>query len=186
MLEKSFLRARARAHRKALAATLPDAATALSGFYARLSDYNVISVYIAMGDELDPEPLARNLLAAGASLCLPVVEMRAQPLVFRAWVPGDPLVRDVAGCLAPLPTAPATDPDLILTPLLAFDRVGTRLGQGGGYYDRTFEARTHVARIGLAYADQEVERLPAEAHDMSLQGVLTERGFRALGLHPVE
>jgi 5-formyltetrahydrofolate cyclo-ligase len=70
-------------------------------------------------------------------------------------------------------------PDLIVTPLLAFDRRGGRLGQGGGYYDRTFAALPEAVRIGFAYAGQQVDRLPIEAHDIRLHGVLTETGYRA-------
>jgi 5-formyltetrahydrofolate cyclo-ligase len=61
--------------------------------------------------------------------------------------------------------------------LLAFDADGGRLGQGGGYYDRTFAALPDVVRIGFAYAGQQVEQLPIEGHDVRLHGVLTERGY---------
>ena len=88
------------------------------------------------------------------------------------------LERDMAGCPAPLPLSETVDPGLILCPLLAFDDQGGRLGQGGGYYDRTFAARPEITRIGLAYAGQAVEPLPMERHDMALDGVLTETGYR--------
>jgi 5-formyltetrahydrofolate cyclo-ligase len=100
-------------------------------------------------------------------------------MIFRAWSPGEPLELDAAGCPAPLPLAEVVEPDLILTPLLAFDGFGGRLGQGGGYYDRTFAARPDVVRIGFAYAGQAVERLALEDHDVPLHGVLTEAGYRA-------
>lgn len=132
-----------------------------------------------MGSELDPEPLARALVAAGASLCLPVVLERAAAMIFRRWAPGEPLELDAAGCPAPLPVAETVDPDLIVTPLLAFDDFGGRLGQGGGYYDRTFAARPDVARVGFAFSGQRVERLPVERHDIALHGVLTETGYTA-------
>ena len=179
MDDKSILRTQARSRRKAIAAAKPEASSGLVAYGSCLSAYRIIAVYRAIGSELDPGPLARSLLVKGISLCLPVVEARSAPMIFRHWHPDDPLARDGAGCLAPLSKALRADPDLILTPLLAFDRAGTRLGQGGGYYDRTFEARPHIARIGLAYADQEVDWLPSERHDRSLQGVLTEKGYRA-------
>ena len=86
---------------------------------------------------------------------------------------------DEAGVPAPFPLAGVVEPDLILTPWRAFDAGGGRLGQGGGYYDRTFAARPEVTRIGFAYAGQEVDDLPVEPHDMRLHGVLTETGYRA-------
>ena len=100
-------------------------------------------------------------------------------MIFRRWSPGEPLEMDAAGCPAPLPLAGVVDPDLIITPLLAFDDFGGRLGQGGGYYDRTFAARPDAIRIGLAYAGQNIPRLPTEDHDVRLHGVLTEVGYRS-------
>ena len=104
---------------------------------------------------------------------------RDAPMEFRAWSPGEPLEMDAAGCPAPLPLAEVVMPDLILTPLLAFDDQGGRLGQGGGYYDRTFAARPDAIRIGFAYAGQKAERLALEPHDIRLHGVLTETGYTA-------
>lgn len=101
----------------------------------------------------------------------------AAPLRFRAWAPGQPLLPDLAGSPAPLPEAAEVRPDLILCPLLAFDRLGGRLGQGGGYYDRTLAERPEALAIGLAYAAQQVERLPMDEHDKPLHGVLTEIGY---------
>ena len=104
---------------------------------------------------------------------------RDAPMIFRRWSPGDPLEIDAAGCAAPLPLAEVVAPDLILTPLLAFDDFGGRLGQGGGFYDRTFAARPGITRIGFGYSGQRVERLPMESHDVRLHGVLTEVGYTA-------
>jgi 5-formyltetrahydrofolate cyclo-ligase len=132
-----------------------------------------------MGSELDPEPLARALIAGGASLCLPVVLQRDAPMIFRRWSPGEPLEMDAAGCPAPLPLAESVDPDLIVTPLLIFDDHGGRLGQGGGYYDRTFAARPEATRIGFAFSGQRIEHLPMDGHDIPLHGVLTETGYTA-------
>ena len=100
-------------------------------------------------------------------------------MIFRRWSPGEPLERDAAGCPAPLPLAEVVDPELIVTPLLAFDDFGGRLGQGGGFYDRTFAARPDAIRIGFAFAGQRVDRLPMERHDIPLHGVLTESGYTA-------
>ncbi len=132
-----------------------------------------------MGSELDPEPLVRALVNAGRQACLPVVLERDAPMVFRRWAPGDPLEMDAAGCPAPLPLSEVVDPGLILAPLLAFDDIGGRLGQGGGYYDRTFAARSDAIRIGFAFAGQRVDRLPMDLHDVRLHGVLTEVGYTA-------
>jgi 5-formyltetrahydrofolate cyclo-ligase len=77
-------------------------------------------------------------------------------------------------------TDAALSPDLILAPLLAFDRRGGRLGQGGGSYDRTLatlRAAGEVFVIGLAFAGQEIDRVPTEPHDQGLDAILTELAY---------
>ncbi len=66
----------------------------------------------------------------------------------------------------------AQTPSIIIAPLLAFDRTGARLGQGGGYYDRYF-AHSNALRIGLAFAEQEVPHIPTEPHDQKLHWIIT-------------
>jgi 5-formyltetrahydrofolate cyclo-ligase len=169
-----------RARRKALAKSSPDAAQMVATHADALPPGDIVAVYSAMGSELDPEPLAHALIASGRQVCLPVVTERDAPMTFRTWTPGDPLEIDAAGCPAPLPLAGQAEPDLILCPLLAFDDRGGRLGQGGGYYDRTLAAMDgRAAFIGLAYARQQIDRLPVEDHDERMHGVLTEVGYTA-------
>lgn len=178
MTDKHQLRAAMRATRKRLAGLDAGAAERAAGQACALPPGPIVAVYRAIGSELDVEALSRALIAAGRELCLPVVTERDAPMIFRRWSPGDPLELDEAGVPAPFPLAGIVEPDLILTPLLAFDGEGGRLGQGGGYYDRTFAARPGALRIGFAYAGQEVEPLPVEPHDVRLHGVLTETGYR--------
>lgn len=179
MSDKHELRSAARALRKRLAEADATAAARAGDHADALPPGRIVALYRAMGSELDTNALAAALDAAGRRLCLPVVVERDAPMIFRAWSMGEPLELDAAGCPAPLPLAEVVDPDLIVTPLLAFDASGGRLGQGGGYYDRTFAARPDIVRIGFAYAGQRVERLALEDHDVRLHGVLTEAGYRA-------
>ncbi len=167
-----------RAARKRLAGLDVGAAGRAAAQVGQLPPGRIVAVYRAIGSELDVDALSLALDRSGRELCLPVVIERDAPMVFRRWTPGEPLELDEAGVPAPFPLAEIVDPDLIVTPLLAFDAVGGRLGQGGGYYDRTFAARPNVTRIGFAYAGQEVEQLPVEPHDIRLHGVLTETGYR--------
>ena len=126
------------------------------------------------------EELWRHLIA------LPPVAVAETVLVFTP-VLGEPETRSLlvwcaaTGRLAAVPEADVdpTWPDVVVVPGLAFTAAGERLGQGGGYYDRTFAARPNVTRIGFAYAGQEVEHLPVEPHDIRLHGVLTEVGYTA-------
>ena len=142
----------------------------------------VVSAFLSFGDELDTAPLLRTLYTQGFKLCLPVMQGRNQPLGFRAWSPGDALVTVQWGIQEPQPTQPAVTPDILLIPLLAFDRHGNRLGYGGGYYDRTLAARragNHLClAIGLAYDAQEVDAVPHLDYDQRLDGVLTPTGGR--------
>jgi len=140
----------------------------------------VVAVYRAIGTELDAAPLAAALVAAGRELCLPVVVEPDAPMIFRRWAPGEPLEPDLVGVPAPLPLAETVEPELIVTPMLAFDARGWRLGQGGGHYDRTFASLPAATRVGLAYAGQEVAGLAVQPHDVRLHGVLTEAGYRPL------
>lgn len=178
MTDKHELRAAMRANRKRLAGLDPEASLRAAGRADALPPAEIVAVYRAIGSEIDADALSLALARLGRQLCLPVVVERDAPMIFRRWRFGDPLELDAAGVPAPLPLAEAVVPDLILTPLLAFDARGGRLGQGGGHYDRTFAALPDALRIGLAYAGQAVERLPVEAHDIRLHGVLTEADFR--------
>ena len=177
VIDKRELRVSMRALRKRLADMTPDAATRAASFTADLPSGSLVAVYRAVGAEFDPEPLAHALIQAGRLLCLPVALERDAALIFRRWSPGEPLEMDVAGCPAPLPLAEVVTPDLIVTPLLAFDDTGGRLGQGGGFYDRTFGAFPDATRVGLAYEGQRVDDLPMHPHDVRLHGVLTEVGY---------
>ena len=180
MTSKDQMRAAMRALRKRLAQATPDAAERLAGFAEVLPAATVVALYRPIGAELDVGPLARRLTQLGRSLCLPVVTVLDVPLSFRVWQPGDLLVPDLAGIPVPEASAGTVIPDLILTPLLAFDAQGGRLGQGGGYYDRTFAAFPEALRIGVAYAGQQVDQVPMQAHDRPLHGVLTEAGYWGL------
>jgi 5-formyltetrahydrofolate cyclo-ligase len=153
----------------------------LKGLFGRRPEAGVAAIYRASGSEIDPRPLAEALLALGWSLALPSSDAVDEPVAFRAWKPGDRLAPDVVGIAAPLASAAELKPDIIVCPLIAFDRAGGRLGQGGGYYDRTIErARASDRRpwvVGLAFSLQEVARVPVEPHDQRLDAILTEKAF---------
>ncbi|MCW5732408.1 MAG: 5-formyltetrahydrofolate cyclo-ligase, partial [Alphaproteobacteria bacterium] len=133
-------------------------------------------------DELDPRPLMELLAERGGRLALPGAARPGQPLVFHAYRWGDPLRPGPFGVMIPAEGAPELLPDMVLVPLLAFDRQGGRLGYGGGFYDRTLEAlrraRPALVAVGLAFAAQEVACLPHEAGDQRLDWIVTEHGAR--------
>jgi 5-formyltetrahydrofolate cyclo-ligase len=179
--KKSELRRDMVARRDALPAALRAAAAveiAARPFPVPVAPGTAVSGFAPMKNEIDPLPLMRALADAGARLALPVIAGRGKPLVMRAWHFGEPLASSVWGIREPMPHAAAVEPDILLVPLLAFDRAGHRLGYGGGYYDLTIaqlRARKAVVAVGLAYAAQEIAKIPATPRDAALDLVLTER-----------
>lgn len=138
----------------------------------------VVAGYWPMRGEIDVRPLLDGLAARGHITALPVVAAPATPLMFRRWKPGDPLAEGAYKTQHPVDSAPEVRPHCLLVPLLAFDRRGYRLGYGGGFYDRTIaglRAGGGVVTVGIAYAGQEVDRVPDEPHDEPLDWVVTER-----------
>jgi len=144
----------------------------------------IVATIVAQGNEPSFSRLNEALLSAGHFLCLPVVHGPGQPLVFRAWVPGEKLVAGAFDIPEPEVSSPIMNPSIVLVPFLAFDRKLNRLGRGGGYYDRTIallRSRGKVSAIGLGFAAQEVESVPAGPEDQRLDIIVTEKKvFRAV------
>ena len=181
--QKKRLRAAAAKRREALADDLRGRAAravAESGLgFAPRDRHATVSAYHPIGAELDCLPLMARLAGAGHVTCLPVVATRGEPLVFRRWAPGEPLVDGLGGIPVPPPDAPVVEPDILFVPLLAFDRQGYRLGYGGGYYDRSLtalRARRPILAAGLGFAAQEVPAVPHLDYDARLDAILTEEG----------
>ena len=145
-------------------------------FPLELARLTPVSAYWPVGGEIDVRPLMAALAKAGAAIALPRVESRNGPTRFLLWK-GEPLTADAFGVPSPSSRATELSPKLMLVPLLAFDRKGGRLGQGGGHYDRAIPVhRAHGAIVmGVAYAEQEMNSVPTGPHDAPLDWVLTPR-----------
>ena len=186
--EKAQLRAAALALRDALPAeTRQAAAEAIAGraLPVELKAGTIVSAFMPMKSEINPIPLMRKFAAAGAQLALPAIAGRGRPLTMRAWKFGDPFKSGQWGIREPVPEAPEVAPDILIVPLACFDRQGHRIGYGAGYYDMTIaalRAKKQVIAVGIAFAVQEIPRVPATERDERLDLVLTEReviDFRA-------
>jgi 5-formyltetrahydrofolate cyclo-ligase len=178
---RADLRARREAHVTAIG---PEAAAAAARDAAghalpHIPAGAVVSLYLAMHDELDPAPLLEALHARGHAITLPTLLDRTT-MEFLAWAPGDPVERGPMNLRQPLKTAPERAPDLIVTPLTGFDLRGGRIGYGAGHYDRAFQRYPGAHRIGFAWAMQEVAQVPHDPWDVRLHAVATEQGFTAL------
>jgi 5-formyltetrahydrofolate cyclo-ligase len=139
----------------------------------------IVSGFWPIRSEISPLPLMRRLAGAGAALALPVIAGRAQPLIMRAWSFDAPLAAGLWGIREPPADAPEVFPDVLIVPLLAFDRRGHRLGYGAGYYDRTIarlRAMKPVTTVGIAFAAQQIDEVPATPRDERLDIMLTEGG----------
>ena len=177
---KGDLRAASLAKRDALSdEQRADAAQALATrkLPFEIAPGTIISGYSPIRNEIDPVPLMRRFAEQGAKLALPAVMARGKSLAFRAWSPDDRLMMGPLGILEPSPAAAEMIPDIMLVPLAAFDSEGHRIGYGAGHYDYTFahlRKSKAVTGIGVAFAVQEIEAVPALSHDVALDYVLTE------------
>ena len=183
---KRRLGVRARAKRRAAHAEQDAAAAAVQRHFLDCLEQNiglpagaVVAGYWTTGDELDVRPLLGALDDAGYRCALPVVVAPDAVLVFRRWRTGDVLTAGRFGIMEPGADAEAVTPDLVIVPLLAFDRAGYRLGYGAGYYDRTLGALRGagpVVAVGVGFAAQGVDAVPHDAADARLDWVVTETG----------
>jgi 5-formyltetrahydrofolate cyclo-ligase len=190
MTSKEILRNDAGSRRAALAAAMPGFAKQIVRFVDALPirATDVVASYWPMRDEADPRALAAALASRGHTIVLPRMAVSGTALSFRPWREGDELWTNRHGVHEPLGHLPAVEPRVLLVPMLAFDQSGVRLGYGRGYYDHALaELRAHdqsrgpTIAIGVAYAGQEVAKLPRDEHDERLDWVVTERELRKFG-----
>jgi 5-formyltetrahydrofolate cyclo-ligase len=183
---KANLRRDAAARRDALPADVRKAAAeaiAARKFPLVIPPGTIVSGFMPMQSEINPLPLMKTLAEAGVQLALPRIAGRGKPLLMRAWQWGAPLEAGQWGIREPKADAPEVDPDILLVPLLAFDRTGQRIGYGAGYYDMTItglRSRKAVTAVGIAFAIQEVPAVPASERDARLDFILTENEVIAI------
>lgn len=134
----------------------------------------IVSGFWPLGTEIDIRPLLFALHLKGHRIALPVTPARGQALTFRHWVPGAPMRAEPFGTQCP--TGEVVTPDVLLVPLLAFDRSCRRLGYGAGYYDRTLAGLPGAIAIGCAYKEQAVDEVPTGPYDVALHAVATDAG----------
>ena len=183
LCRKANVRRAALARRKGLSEAFRDEVSqriASCADQLELANGAIVSGFWPIRDEIDPRPLLDRLRQRRHTIALPVVTGKRE-LVFRQYDPESLMVEAGFGTLAPGPEAPEVLPDVLLVPLAAFDGAGRRIGYGKGFYDnaiKTLQLRKPVRCIGLAFATQEVETVPAEPHDKTLDAIVTENGYQ--------
>jgi 5-formyltetrahydrofolate cyclo-ligase len=140
---------------------------------------SVIAGYIAYGAEVNIELLLDLYSELGHIICLPCIEEENSPLTFRQYKKGIELITHNKYGIKQLDSSfPEVFPNIIITPLVAFDSSGSRIGQGGGFYDRTFENLTLLnvdfLAVGVAYKCQQTHYIPTNSYDHRLDAIITE------------
>ncbi len=144
-------------------------------FKSLINNAKCVAAYCAKGSECDVMAAVFAAISSETAIALPCAVSKSQPLVFRRWHVGNPLITGPLGFDEPAGNAKEIAPDLILAPLLGFDRALNRLGQGAGHYDRAFASFPNALRIGVAWSCQEVDAIPTDPWDLPLDGVITEQ-----------
>ncbi|MCB9991832.1 MAG: 5-formyltetrahydrofolate cyclo-ligase [Rhodospirillales bacterium] len=184
------MRHEAKLHRARIAAFNnedPDEACALFFDAVKPQPEQIVSLYWPKDSEFDPGAILERLLKEGYACALPVIIPDERELKFALWAEDDPLESGPYDILQPANNENTkwVEPDIVIVPLLAFDRKGYRLGYGGGYYDTTLEVlrkKKDVLAVGVGYAQQAVIfNLPVEDHDQKLDWIITPQKARYFG-----
>ena len=181
MIEKEALREQAILHRDRIRPEDEDVEAIASHVAPMIKDGQIVAAYWPMDHEIDVRYVIDDLLKRGIEVALPVASRKSREMTFSKWNGKGNLAKGNFGVFVP-PDEDIVEPDVVLVPLLAFDRKGNRLGRGGGHYDATIaalRAKKRVLVIGVAYAAQAVLfNLPSEAHDQKMDMILTPQGLQ--------
>ena len=141
--------------------------------------YPIVGGYWPIQGEFDPRPYLLKSIEAGAHVALPVARRPAGPLEFRLWTPGAPMTAGLWDIPHPAEGAIVV-PSALLIPLVGFDGAGHRLGNGGGYYDRTLAALTpRPLAIGVGFELGRLATIAPAPHDQPMDAIVTEAGVQS-------
>jgi 5-formyltetrahydrofolate cyclo-ligase len=141
------------------------------------------SLYSPINNEISPNEFINYLEKKNVTLSLPATDIKTETMFFKEWKPGDELIKGPLGSLEPLRNKKTILPQILVVPMLSFDKELYRLGYGGGYYDKSInflknyfkKQKKFFITIGLAYSIQEEKKIPRENHDMRLDFIITEK-----------
>ena len=154
---------------------LPDHLKNLINF----KNYKIIASFISIRSEISTQFLNQFLLNNGKVLCLPIIKKNSETLNFKEYNSKTKLIPGKFGTMQPSDLNKEFLPEIILTPCLAFDERGFRLGYGGGYYDKTFyylkKIKHKFISIAVAFDDQKINKLVHDKYDQKIDYILTEK-----------
>ncbi|MBU0582204.1 MAG: 5-formyltetrahydrofolate cyclo-ligase [Alphaproteobacteria bacterium] len=148
-----------------------------AGLDAAIGDVagRLVSLYWPFRGEPDMRPWMASVIDRGGAVALPVVVEKAQPLVFRAYKPGDRLEKGVLNIPIPAEGEPVL-PDVVISPIVGVDPQNYRLGYGGGFFDRTLAAMPKKPLvIGIGYEMQRIATIYPQTHDIPMDRIVTEQ-----------
>ncbi|MHC1630366.1 MAG: 5-formyltetrahydrofolate cyclo-ligase [Methanoculleaceae archaeon] len=143
-----------------------------------LEPYRTVLVYMSKPPEVDTRPLATELLKRGVRLVVPIIERETRSLRLSQIGDLSHLVPSTFNVPEPIGSEVPVDPmsiEAAVIPMIAFDRSGSRLGYGAGYFDRFLSQNRHINAIGIAFSGQEVDRIPPDPLDIPMDCIITER-----------
>ena len=156
--------------------------TCLNEIFCYNTKIETSSLYFPINNEISPFYFINYLKKKKVTLSLPSINKENNSMKFKKWIPNDELIHGPFGTMEPKKTKIFVFPQILVVPLLSFDREFHRLGYGGGYYDKSIsnlkkyfkKQKLFFITIGLAYSNQEEKKIPREKHDMKLDYIITE------------
>jgi 5-formyltetrahydrofolate cyclo-ligase len=135
----------------------------------------VVGIYWPFRGEIDVRDIAQRHIQRGGVVALPVVVAKNSPVEFWRWQVEEPMTRGMFNIPIPV-TRDAVRPDILIVPLVGFDRAGYRLGYGGGYYDRTLSVASPRPRtLAIGFSEAELETIYPQPHDIPMSRIVTEK-----------
>ena len=155
----------------------------LDEIFLKNKDIETASLYSPINNEISPDEFTNYLKMKNVTLSLPVIKTKTKSMLFKKWNSDDKLVKGPLGNLEPLKNKKYVMPQILVVPMLSFDREMYRLGYGGGYYDKSIKnlknyfknQKKFFTTVGLAYSIQQANKIPVENHDMKLDYIITEK-----------
>ena len=140
--------------------------------YFVIDSDDIIGVYWPINSEIDTRPLISYLIRKKINICLPVIENKA--MSFKLWMPYEKLHYSKLKFYSPSSRSQTITPKIIVTPALAVDQEGNRIGYGKGYYDKYYKNNKSSMYVGYVYKEQILKKLPFDKHDLKLNAIVSD------------